>query len=97
LNYRSTDYQSVLHYLEKKMNSPPLLIDFDGVIKIGDKPAPDATEFFKFIKKKKVSAFVISNSTLKTSDDIKNFLNHSNIHFNIPAMTASEACIKICD
>jgi HAD superfamily hydrolase (TIGR01458 family) len=76
------------------MNKLPLLIDFDGVIRLGDKPAPDAAEFFDFIKKKKIHAFVISNSTLKTSNDIKDFFEKHNIEFNIPAMTASEAALK---
>lgn len=76
------------------MNPLPLLIDFDGVIKLGDKPAPDVAEFFDFIKDKNISAFLISNSTLKTSDDIKDFFTRYNIKFNIPAMTASEAAVK---
>jgi HAD superfamily hydrolase (TIGR01458 family) len=76
------------------MNSAPLLIDFDGVIKLGDEPAPGTKEFFNFIKKKDINAFVISNSTLKTSDDIKKFFESHNISFDIPAMTASEAALK---
>jgi len=76
------------------MKNLPLLIDFDGVINLGNKPAPDAAEFFKFIKNKNIPAFVISNSTLKTSDDIKEFFAKNNIKFDIPAMTASEATLK---
>lgn len=70
--------------------SLPLLIDFDGVIKLGEKPAPDAKDFFEFIKEKNIPAFVISNSTLRTSQDIKEFFENHNIDFNIPAMTAAE-------
>ncbi len=76
------------------MKNLPLLIDFDGVIKLGNKPAPDTKDFFDFIKKKNIPAFVISNSTLKTSDDIKEFFKKNNIEFNIPSMTASEAALK---
>lgn len=76
------------------MNKFPLLIDFDGVIRLGDKPAPDAKEFFNFIKNKNIPAFVISNSTLKTSEDIKIFFEKNNLEFNIPTMTASEAALK---
>ncbi|RPI71460.1 MAG: HAD-IIA family hydrolase [Ignavibacteriales bacterium] len=76
------------------MNSLPLLIDFDGVINIGNQPAPGISEFLSFIKDKNIPAFVISNSTLKTSDDIKDFFSRNNIEFNIPAMTASEAALK---
>jgi len=76
------------------MKSIPLLIDFDGVIRLGSKPAPDAAEFFDFIKKEKIPAFVISNSTLKTSEEIKEFFASYNIQFDIPAMTASEITLK---
>ncbi len=76
------------------MNSLPFLIDFDGVLKLGNKPAPDAAAFFQFIKEKNINAFVISNSTLKTSDDIKEFFVENNIEFSIPSMTASEAASR---
>jgi HAD superfamily hydrolase (TIGR01458 family) len=76
------------------MNLLPLLIDFDGVIKLGDKPASDAKEFFDFIKQKNIPAFVISNSTLRTSQDIKEFFEKNNIEFNIPAMTAAEVTLS---
>jgi HAD superfamily hydrolase (TIGR01458 family) len=72
----------------------PLLIDFDGVIRLGDIPAPDAKEFFYFIEKKKIPACVISNTTLKTSSEIKTFFNNNNIDFNISAITASEAALQ---
>ena len=76
------------------MKPLPLLIDFDGVIRLGDVPAPDAKEFFNFIDKKRIPACVISNSTLKTSSEIKEFFHNNNIEFNIPAITASEAALK---
>jgi len=76
------------------MKSIPLLIDFDGVIRLGNKPAPDAVEFFDFIKSEKIPAFVISNSTLKTSKEIKEFFENFNIQFDLPAMTAAEITLK---
>ena len=76
------------------MKSLPLLIDFDGVIRLGEKPAPDAVEFFDFIKKENIPAFVISNSTLKTSEEIKEFFASHNIEFDLPVMTASEITLK---
>ena len=76
------------------MKSIPLLIDFDGVIRLGSKPAPDAAEFFDFIKREKISAFVISNSTLNTSEEIISFFASHNIKFDFPAMTASEITFK---
>ena len=76
------------------MKSIPLLIDFDGVIRLGNKPAPDTAEFFNFIKKENIPAFVISNSTLKTSEEIKDFFESFDIPFELPAMTAAEITLK---
>ena len=76
------------------MKSLPLLIDFDGVIRLGNVPAPDAKDFFNFIEKREIPACVISNSTLKTSLEIKDFFNSNTIEFNIPAVTASEAALQ---
>jgi HAD superfamily hydrolase (TIGR01458 family) len=76
------------------MKSLPLLIDFDGVIRLGNVPAPEAKEFFSFIENKKIPACVISNTTLKTSSEIKDFFNSNDIDFNIPAVTASEASLQ---
>jgi ribonucleotide monophosphatase NagD (HAD superfamily) len=32
----------------------PILIDFDGVVKLGNQIAPDAKEFFDFINEEKI-------------------------------------------
>ena len=72
----------------------PLLIDFDGVIRLGNVPAPDTKGFFNFLEKKQIPACVISNSTLKTSSEIKEFFYKNDIEFKIPAITASEAALK---
>ena len=55
------------------MNKEPILIDFDGVVKISDSPAPDAKDFFNFINENNISACILSNSTLRTGDLIKEF------------------------
>jgi HAD superfamily hydrolase (TIGR01458 family) len=75
-------------------NKLPLLIDFDGVIRIGDKPAPDAEEFLNFLVDKKIPVFFLSNSTLRTSEDIKNFLADKNLPSNFPAMTTVDATLN---
>jgi HAD superfamily hydrolase (TIGR01458 family) len=72
----------------------PLLIDFDGVVRLGNVPAPDVKDLFNFIDKKQIPACVISNSTLKTSSEIKDFFYKNGIEFKIPAVTASEAALK---
>ena len=71
----------------------PLLIDFDGVLKIGSDPANGINEFLKFIEEKNIPAHIISNSTLRTSKDMKAFFASKNIEINIPAMTAAEVTL----
>ena len=71
----------------------PLLIDFDGTIRIGGHPADDANEFLSFVKEKDIPAFILSNSTLKTSKDVLSFLEENNLPI-IPAMTAADATLS---
>jgi HAD superfamily hydrolase (TIGR01458 family) len=72
----------------------PLLIDFDGVIRIGKKAAEDAREFFKFISDKKIPACILSNSTLRNGRDIKKFLSENNIETDVPAITCADASLN---
>lgn len=72
----------------------PLLIDFDGVLKTGSEPAEGINEFLNFIEEKNIPAHIISNSTLKTSDDLKSFFASNNIDLQIPAMTAAEITLQ---
>ena len=76
------------------MKNIPILIDFDGIIRIGNKPAPDAKQFLQFISDQKIPAYIISNSTLKTSGDIKNFLKENQMDFGIPALTSVDAAVN---
>ena len=76
------------------MNKLPLLIDFDGVIKLGDKPAPDARVFLQFISEENIPAYIISNSTLRTGKEITQFLEKNNLPYVIPAMTATDATLN---
>ena len=70
-----------------------LLIDFDGVIKLGNSPAPDAKEFLDFINRNQIPACILSNSTLRTGDLIKNFFASHGIELQIPAITAFDATL----
>jgi HAD superfamily hydrolase (TIGR01458 family) len=76
------------------MNQNPILIDFDGVVKIGDSPAPDAKEFFKFINDNQIPACILSNSTLRTGELIKEFFSLHGINLQIPALTAFDATVS---
>lgn len=75
------------------MNINALLIDFDGVLKIGSSPAPDVREFFDFINKNKIPACILSNSTLRTCDLVREFFTSHNIPINLPAITAFDAAV----
>jgi HAD superfamily hydrolase (TIGR01458 family) len=72
----------------------PVLIDFDGIIRIGKQPAPDAKQFLRFLSEKKIPSYIISNSTLNTADDLKQFLIQNKLDFGIPAMTSVNAAIN---
>jgi len=76
------------------MKYKPLLIDLDGVLKIGNNPAPDSEEFFNFIDKEKIPACILSNSTLRTGDLIKDFFSSHGITITIPAITAFDATVE---
>ena len=65
------------------INRIPVLIDFDGVIKLGDKIAEDAGDFFSFLTKNKIPFFLISNSTLRTSEAMIEFIRKAGIDYEI--------------
>lgn len=75
----------------------PFLIDFDGVINLFGEPAPYSKEFFKFLEKQNIPAFILSNSTLKTAKDIKDFLDKNRLSYDFPIMTAADAAIKFAE
>jgi HAD superfamily hydrolase (TIGR01450 family) len=74
--------------------SIPFLIDFDGVINLYNEPAPYTKVFFDFIESHNLPAFVLSNSTLRTSKDVKKFLEKYGLHTKIPIMTAADAALR---
>jgi len=75
------------------MSTTPVLIDFDGVIKLGEKPASDAGKFLQYLIGRKIPSYIISNSTLRTGSEILTFLSENNINFDVPAMTAVDATL----
>lgn len=69
----------------------PLLIDFDGVLRIENLPAPGIKEFFKFLKSADIYACILSNSSISTSDDIGRFFTRNSIECYLPVLTATDA------
>ncbi len=74
--------------------SIPVLIDFDGIIRIGSKPALEAKEFLQYLSNQKIPSYIISNSTLKTGNDLRDFLKENEIDFEISAMTSVDAALN---
>jgi HAD superfamily hydrolase (TIGR01458 family) len=84
---------------KNKISSPmrkdiPILIDFDGVIRLGRELAADASEFLNFLHTEKLPFFIITNSTRESSADIKNILIENGIGINVNAMTTVDATIQ---
>jgi len=76
------------------MKFKPLLIDLDGVLKLGDSPAPDVKDFFEFLNKNKISACILSNSSLRTGEQVKEFFASHKIELTIPSITAFDATLS---
>ncbi|MHB8579087.1 MAG: HAD-IIA family hydrolase [Ignavibacteriaceae bacterium] len=76
------------------MHTFPVLIDLDGVLKIGNKPADYVKEFLLFLTDEKIPAIILSNSTLSSSSDIKKFFLDNNIKLGIPVMTTVDATLN---
>jgi len=76
------------------MKHKPILIDLDGVLKLGNSPAPDVKEFFSFINENKIPACILSNSTVRTGEQVKEFFTSHKIELNIPAITAFDATLS---
>lgn len=70
-----------------------VLIDIDGVLRIGKKPAEGINQFFSFLDEKKFDACLISNSTLSNAEDVKNFFAEHEINCPYPIMTAADATL----
>ncbi len=71
----------------------PVLIDFDGVIRLEGKIAPGTERFFAYLSGNKIPFFIISNSTRYTGNEIKNFLISSGISVTVNAMTTIDATL----
>lgn len=78
------------------MNSKslPLLIDFDGVLRLGNKPAPNIKPFLNFLSEKNIPSIIISNSTLNTGNDVLQFFKENGIEIDIPAITCFDATVN---
>ena len=72
----------------------PVLIDFDGIIRLGDSPASDAKLFLDFLSDKQIPSCIISNSTLLSGEGIKAYLRNNGLPSKIEAMTSVDAALN---
>lgn len=68
----------------------PILIDIDGVLKLGGKLLPGAKEFLNFLNEENYPACIITNTTLTTAEDQKKFFEEENVDLKFPILTASD-------
>ncbi len=75
-------------------NETPVLIDLDGVIRLGDRLAAGAPQLFEFLFRNKIPSCIITNSTRNTSREVIQFLNDNGINLPVNAMTTIDAAIQ---
>lgn len=76
------------------MNKKTLLIDLDGVLRIGNQPADGVEEFFNFLRSSAINSAIISNSTMLNGKMVSQFFSQKNINCPIPIMTSADAALK---
>lgn len=69
----------------------PVLIDLDGVLRIGKKPAEGLQDFLEYLYESERPAGVISNVTLSNAEMVKVFFKDLGIDFRLPLMTSADA------
>lgn len=72
----------------------PILIDLDGVLRIGKTPANGLQNFLNYIYESGRPAGVISNVTLSNAEMIKVFFEDLGIDFRLPLMTSADATLQ---
>ena len=69
----------------------PILIDLDGVLRFGTKPAEDINLFLDYLQKAQIPACILSNSSLNASEDIYKYFETHSINIELPIITAIDA------
>lgn len=69
----------------------PILIDLDGVLRLGNALAEDTKLFLDYLDSSHRKACILSNSSLFSSENIYSFFEENSIKTNIPIITAIDA------
>ncbi len=72
----------------------PILIDLDGVLRLGKIVLPGIELFLETLNKIKNPKIILSNSTLNSKIDLLDFFESKNIDINIPLITAADASLE---
>lgn len=73
----------------------PLLIDLDGVLRIGSELALHVPEFFQYLKDNEIPACILSNTTTKSAKNLEVFFKEKGVELDgIPILTALDAAHK---
>lgn len=80
------------------MSNPiPQLIDFDGVLKVDNKPAENIEQFITFLNDRNIPAIILSNSTRMRGDTINNFFAENGIENSPIAITPVDIALSIVE
>ncbi len=69
----------------------PILIDMDGVLRLGEKPAEYLNEFIDFLKTENFPFCIVSNSTFTDKSLMQKFFEENGVAADFPIMTAVDA------
>lgn len=72
----------------------PLIIDLDGVLRIGNRLADNVHHFFNFLEESKINSCILSNSSLYCGNSIKEFFHLHSVKLSIPIITTVDATLK---
>jgi HAD superfamily hydrolase (TIGR01458 family) len=70
-----------------------LLIDLDGVLRVGNKPAPYLNKFLDYLDKNDIKACILSNSSLYSAQNVIEYFSKHSIDINIPIITTVDAAV----
>lgn len=72
----------------------PLLLDLDGVLRIGNSPAPGIDGFLNYLVNSNFTVCILSNSSLSTGSDIQDFFRGHSVNCPFPIITAIDTAIE---